>query len=61
MGRGPVARGGSDGKVKKDIDTEFAAASVDPNALSEFVNKCEDIIAAENNSWVARWTKSQTR
>jgi hypothetical protein len=44
----------------EEVDTTFAAASSDPKAWSEFVNRCEDIIGAENNSWVARWTKPGT-
>ena len=42
----------------EDVDTGFAAATSDTNSWSDFVNKCEEIIAAENTSWVAKWTKS---
>jgi SMODS and SLOG-associating 2TM effector domain 1/Protein of unknown function (DUF4231) len=45
----------------EDANTDFAVASADPKAWSEFVNKCEDIITAENSSWVARWTKPETK
>jgi SMODS and SLOG-associating 2TM effector domain 1/Protein of unknown function (DUF4231) len=44
----------------EDLDTEFDVAKTNPGAWSEFVNRCEEIIAAENNSWVAKWTKAQT-
>lgn len=44
----------------EDLDTEFDAARADAGAWSEFVNRCEEIIAAENNSWVAKWTKATT-
>ncbi len=40
----------------EDQDLHFEAASADPGAWSQFVNKCEDIIASENMSWVAKWT-----
>lgn len=41
----------------EDRDLHFAAASVAGGSdWSRFVNQCEDIIAAENNSWVAKWT-----
>jgi len=36
---------------------EFDAAKVDRQKWSDYVNGCEDIIATENSSWVARWTK----
>lgn len=41
----------------QDLDLTFAAASVDKDKepWSVFVNKCEDIIAAENASWTAKW------
>lgn len=42
----------------EDEDTKFDSASSDAKSWSDFVNRCEDIIAAENNSWVAKWTKS---
>lgn len=38
---------------------DFDAAKADPQKWSDYVNSCEDIIAAENSSWVARWTKSK--
>jgi hypothetical protein len=44
----------------EDLDTEYDAARADAGTWSEFVNRCEDIIAAENNSWVAKWTKATT-
>jgi hypothetical protein len=37
---------------------EFEAASGDAGSWSRFVNRCEDIIAAENDSWVAKWSKA---
>jgi hypothetical protein len=37
---------------------DFDGAGADPQKWSDYVNRCEDIIAAENNSWMARWTKS---
>jgi hypothetical protein len=37
-----------------------AAAAAGGGEWSRFVNQCEDIIAAENNSWVAKWT-TETR
>jgi len=43
----------------EDLDLEFAAASADPELWSRFVNKCEDIIAAENSSWVAKWSEDK--
>ena len=42
----------------EDLNTEFEAASTDAGSWSRFVNRCEDIIAAENNSWVAKWSKA---
>lgn len=42
----------------EDQDLHFEAAVVSPHAWSQFVNKCEDIIAAENMSWVAKWTQA---
>jgi hypothetical protein len=45
----------------EETDTDFPSASTNPNAWSDYVNKCEDIIATENNSWVARWMKPQTK
>jgi hypothetical protein len=41
----------------EDLDTGFDAAGSNPGAWSAFVNRCEEIIAAENNSWVAKWMK----
>jgi hypothetical protein len=40
----------------EDADLGFTAAAGDPNLWSDFVNRCEDIIAAENSSWTAKWT-----
>lgn len=42
----------------EDPNTEFEAASGDAGSWSGFVNRCKDIIAAENNSWVAKWIKA---
>ena len=39
----------------EDQDLAFDNACQDPAAWSTFVNQCEDIIAAENASWVAKW------
>src|SRR5262245_58451396 len=44
----------------EDLDTEFDVAKTNAGTWSEFVNRCEEIIAAENNSLVAKWTKAQT-
>lgn len=44
----------------EDLDAEFDVARTNAGTWSEFVNRCEEIIAAENNSWVAKWTKAQT-
>ena len=41
----------------EDQDLHFDAAGASPGGWSQFVNKCEDIIAAENMSWVAKWTQ----
>jgi hypothetical protein len=43
----------------EDASVEFDAASADPQKWSDYVNGCEDILAAENSSWVAGWTKSR--
>src|SRR5262249_18474641 len=42
----------------EDEDANFDSESGDAKSWSEFVNRCEDIIATENNSWVAKWAKS---
>jgi hypothetical protein len=42
----------------EDLDTDFDAARTNAGTWSEFVNRGEEIIAAENNSWVAKWTKA---
>lgn len=42
----------------EDAEAGFDDAGADPQKWSDYVNRCEDIIAAENSSWVARWTKS---
>jgi len=39
---------------------EFDAAKVDRQKWSDYVIRCEDIIAAENSSWVARWTRTRS-
>jgi len=44
----------------EDLDTEFDTAKANPGKWSEFVNRCEEIIAAESSSWVAKWTKANT-
>jgi len=45
----------------EDLDTDFDTARSNAGGTwSEFVNHCEEIIAAENNSWVAKWTKPTT-
>jgi SMODS and SLOG-associating 2TM effector domain 1/Protein of unknown function (DUF4231) len=44
----------------EDLDTDFDAAGTNAGTWSEFVNGCEEAIAAENNSWVAKWTKATT-
>jgi SMODS and SLOG-associating 2TM effector domain 1/Protein of unknown function (DUF4231) len=40
----------------EDVAADSIAAAADPNSWSDFVNRCEDIIATENNSWMAKWT-----
>jgi hypothetical protein len=42
----------------EDLDTDFDAARTNAGTWSEFVNGCENVIATENNSWVAKWTKA---
>jgi hypothetical protein len=42
----------------EDASVDFDA-SADPQKWSDYVNRCEDILAAENSSWVAGWTKSR--
>lgn len=44
----------------EDVDTEFDAARTSAGTWSEFVNHCEEIIASENNSWIAKWTAKAT-
>jgi hypothetical protein len=39
----------------QELDVGFDAASQDKESWSAYVNKCEDIIAAENASWTAKW------
>jgi hypothetical protein len=43
----------------EDQDLDFDTASKDPAAWSKFVNRCEEIIAAENASWVAKWAEEK--
>jgi SMODS and SLOG-associating 2TM effector domain 1 len=42
----------------EDLDTEFDTAKNNADTWSDFVNCCEEIIMAENNSWTAKWTKT---
>lgn len=44
----------------EDHDLEFDAACKDATAWSKFVSRCEDIIAAENASWVAKWSEGKS-
>jgi hypothetical protein len=44
----------------EDQDFEFDAARQIPAAWSKFVNRCEDIIAAENASRVAKWSEAKS-
>jgi len=44
----------------EDLDADFDTAKGDAAAWSAFVNRAEEVIAAENNSWVAKWTKATT-
>jgi conflict system pore-forming effector with SLATT domain/uncharacterized protein DUF4231 len=39
----------------EDLDAGFNRAKGHPQNWSVFVNSCEDIIAAENQSWIAKW------
>jgi hypothetical protein len=41
----------------EDAAADFDQVAADPNSWSDFVNRCEDIIATENNSWMAKWTR----
>lgn len=43
----------------EDRTLEFDEAKADPSIWSAFVNRCEDIIAAENTSWVAKWAEDK--
>jgi hypothetical protein len=38
-----------------DLDVTYARVGEQPQAWSAFVNRCEDILAAENQSWIAKW------
>jgi hypothetical protein len=40
----------------EDAAADSTLATADPGAWSDFVNRCEDIIATENSSWIAKWT-----
>lgn len=40
-------------------DLGFETAAKDPVKWSQFVNHCEDIIATENTSWVAKWAQAK--
>jgi SMODS and SLOG-associating 2TM effector domain 1/Protein of unknown function (DUF4231) len=44
----------------EDLDTEFDTARNNAGTWSAFVNRCEEIIASENNSWIAKWTAKAT-
>ena len=41
----------------EDQDLEFDAARQIPAAWSKFVNRCDDILAAENSLRVAKWSE----
>ena len=41
----------------EDVAADFAQVAADPDSWSDFVNRCEDIIATENSSWMAKWTQ----
>jgi len=43
----------------EDEKQYFDKAAADPQDWSKFVNKCEDIIAAENTSWIAKWSEER--
>ncbi len=46
----------------EDLDSAFAASSAaGGSAWSQFVSQCEDIIAAETSSWVAKWSSDTQR
>jgi hypothetical protein len=40
----------------EDAAVDSAQLAADPSSWSDFVNRCEDIIATENTSWLAKWT-----
>jgi hypothetical protein len=40
----------------EDVVADSAPVAADPVSWSDFVNRCEDIIATESNSWMAKWT-----
>ena len=40
----------------EDVAADSAPVAADPDSWSDFVNRCEDIIATENSSWMAKWT-----
>jgi hypothetical protein len=44
----------------KDLDVGFAKAKGQLQAWSDFVNRGEEIIATENQSWIARWSSSSS-
>jgi hypothetical protein len=41
----------------EDVAADSAQVAANPNSWSDFVNRCEDIIATENNSWMAKWMR----
>jgi hypothetical protein len=42
----------------EDLDVGFIKARAQPQEWSDFVNRSEDILAAENQSWIAKWGPS---
>jgi SMODS and SLOG-associating 2TM effector domain 3/SMODS and SLOG-associating 2TM effector domain 1 len=39
----------------EDAAADSAQLAADPSSWSDFVNRCQDIIATENTSWLAKW------
>jgi hypothetical protein len=43
----------------EDQNSKFPDDHASAQDWSAFVNRCEDIIASENSSWISKWTKQQ--
>jgi hypothetical protein len=46
------------GRRLEDLDVGFNKARAKPDTWSDFVNHAEDILATENQSWIAKWGPS---